>query len=75
VVRVLTMIARYRTISGTWCGSSAQNELINCPRAAPSGLARVATAVALVLPRSVNHRSLYRVGALRQNGCARPIRI
>lgn len=69
------MIEMYKTMSGTSCGLLAQNELINWPSAAPSGLANVATAVALVRPRSENQRSLYLVGALRQNGWARPIRI
>lgn len=72
---ILTMTEIHKTMSGTSLGLVAQNELINWPRAAPSGFAKVATAVALVLPRSENQRSLYLVGALRQNGCARPIRI
>jgi hypothetical protein len=44
------MIDMYRTISGTCSGVVAQNELINCPKAAPNGLAKVATAVALMRP-------------------------
>lgn len=47
---ILTMIAIYKTIFGTSSGFVAQNELISWPKAAPSGLAKVATAVALVLP-------------------------
>lgn len=43
--------------------------------APPRGLANVATAVAEMRPRDVNHRSLYRVGAARTNGCASPPRI
>ena len=62
-------------MSGTSLGFVAQNESISSPSAAPRGLARVATAVALVRPLSENQRSLYRVGALRQNGCASPMRI
>ena len=64
----LTMTEIHRTISGTSLGFVAQKESISWPRAAPNGLANVATAVALVRPWSENHRSLYRVGALRQNG-------
>lgn len=45
-----TMIDMYRTISGTCLGVVAQNESSNCPKAAPNGLARVATAVALMRP-------------------------
>lgn len=69
------MTEMYRTMSGISLASSAQNESTSWPSAAPNGLASVARAVALVRPRSENHRSLYRVGALRQNGCAKPMRI
>lgn len=65
----------YRTMFGTSLGLVAQKESISSPNAAPNGLARVATAVALVRPWSENQRSLYRVGALKQNGCASPMRI
>lgn len=71
----LTMMERYSTISGTSCGFDTQTESINSPNAPPRGFARVANAVALMRPRSENHRSLYLVGALRQNGCASPMRI
>lgn len=46
----VAMIDMYRTISGTCLGVVAQNESSNCPKAAPNGLARVATAVALMRP-------------------------
>lgn len=70
-----TMIEMYRTIFGISEGFDAHSESINWPRAAPSGFARLATAVALVRPLSENQSSLYRVGAQRQKGCANPIRI
>lgn len=35
----------------------------------------LANAVAPTRPDSVNHMSLYRVGAANTNGCARPVRI
>lgn len=69
------MMDMYRTISGMSLGFEAHSGSTNWARAAPNGLARVATAVALVRPRSENQRSLYLVGALRQNGCAKPVRI
>lgn len=71
----LTMIEIYKTMRGMSEGFVAHSASTNCPSAAPSGLAKLATAVALVRPRSENHRSLYRVGAHKQKGCARPIRI
>lgn len=71
----LTMTEIYNTMFGISDGFVAHAESINCPSAAPKGFARLASAVALVRPRSENHRSLYRVGAQRQNGCARPMRI
>lgn len=74
-MRQLTMTEMYRTIFGMSEGFDAHSESINCPNAAPNGFAKLATAVALVLPLSENQRSLYRVGAHRQNGCASPIKI
>lgn len=71
----LTITEIYRTILGISDGLLAHSEPTNCPMAAPSGLARLATAVALVRPSSENHRSLYRVGAHKQKGCAKPMRI
>lgn len=71
----LTMMEMYRTILGISDGLVAHSEPTNWPIAAPNGLARLATAVALVRPLSENHRSLYRVGAHKQKGWARPIRI
>lgn len=56
-------------------GFVVHSESISCPSAAPNGFARLATAVALVRPLSENQRSLYRVGAHKQKGCARPIKI
>jgi hypothetical protein len=70
-----TMIEMYRTIFGISEGFDAHSESTSWPRAAPSGFARLATAVALVRPLSENQSSLYRVGAQRQKGCANPIRI
>lgn len=70
-----TMIEMYRTIFGIPEGFDAHSESISWPRAAPSGFARLATAVALVRPLSENQSSLYRVGAQRQKGCANPMRI
>ena len=72
---VRTMMDMYRTMSGTSLGLVAQEESTSCPKAAPNGLASVATAVTLMRPRSENHRSLYLVGALRQKGWAKPVRI
>lgn len=69
------MIEMYRTILGISDGFDAHSGLISWPSAAPSGFARLATAVALVRPLSENQSSLYRVGAQRQKGCANPIRI
>lgn len=69
------MMDMYRTIFGMSLGFEAQNGSTSWPMAAPSGFANVATAVALMRPRSVNQRSLYLVGALRQKGCAKPVRI
>jgi len=69
------MIEMYRTIFGISEGLVAHSESTNCPIAAPRGLAKLARAVALVRPLSENHRSLYRVGAQRQKGWARPMRI
>ena len=43
--------------------------------AAPKGFAKLARAVAPILHPSVNHISLYRVGAARTNGCANPVKI
>lgn len=74
-VKPLTIMEIYRTMFGTSAGLVAHVESINWPNAAPNGLARLASAVALVRPRSENHWSLYRVGAHRQNGCANPMRI
>lgn len=70
----LTMMEMYRTMFGMSDGLVAHIESTNCPIAAPSGLAKLASAVALVRPLSENQRSLYRVGAHRQKGCASPIR-
>lgn len=71
----LTMIATYRTMLGISLSFVASNGPINCPSAPPSGFARLATAVALVRPRSENQISLYLVGAVKTNGCANPIKI
>lgn len=71
----LTMMEMYNTISGISEGLVAHIESTSCPIAAPRGFARLATAVALVRPRSENQSSLYRVGAQRQKGCAKPMRI
>jgi hypothetical protein len=43
--------------------------------APPKGFARLANAVAPTLPPSVNHMSLYLVGAARTKGCAKPVKI
>lgn len=43
--------------------------------AAPNGFAKLANAVAPTLPPSVNHISLYRVGAASTKGCASPVNI
>lgn len=69
------MMDMYRTIFGMSDGFVAHIESTNWPIAAPSGLAKLASAVALVRPLSENQRSLYRVGAQRQKGCASPMRI
>ena len=69
------MIAMIKTISGTWSGLDATDELTNWPTAAPKGLASVESAVALVRPWFENQLSLYLVGVERQKGCAIPIKI
>ena len=69
------MIAMYNTIFGILPGLPAQKGSINCAKAPPNGFARLITAVAATLPRFVNQRSEYLVGAARTNGCARPVRI
>ena len=61
-----------RIIFGISLALSAQKGLISCPNAPPNGLARDITAVAATLPLSVNHKSLYRVGAASTNGWASP---
>lgn len=71
----LTITEMYKTILGISDGFVAHSESTNCPIAAPNGFAKLASAVALVRPLSENHRSLYRVGAHKQNGCASPIMI
>jgi hypothetical protein len=65
----------YRTMLGTAEASAAQNGPTSWPMAAPSGFARDATAVADTRPLSENQRLLYLVGALRTNGCAKPMMI
>lgn len=53
-----TMMDMYRTMFGISEGLVAHSESTSWPIAAPSGFARLATAVALVRPRSENQRSL-----------------
>lgn len=53
---------------GMSLGSVAQKGDISCPRAAPNGFASDATAVAVVLPCGLNHKSEYVVGAASTNG-------
>lgn len=67
------MIAVYRTIFGTPVVSVAQSGPISCPRAPPSGFARLASAVAETRPWSLNHKLLYLVGADRTKGWAKPL--
>lgn len=69
------MIETYRTMFGISLSFVASKGPINCPSAPPNGFAKLATAVALVRPRSENQISLYLVGAVNTNGCANPIRI
>jgi hypothetical protein len=61
------------------CSSLASSSSNRCmkgrPTAPPNGFAKLANAVAPTLPPSVNHISLYRVGAASTNGCAKPVRI
>jgi hypothetical protein len=52
------MTEMYKTILGISDGFVAHSESTNCPIAAPSGFAKLASAVALVRPLSENHRSL-----------------
>jgi hypothetical protein len=73
--QTVEMIATYSTILLTSSGPSTQNGTINCPKAAPKGLARLTTAVAVTLPLGENQRSEYLAGAERTNGWARPVRI
>lgn len=49
--------------------------MINCPMAAPKGLAKLIRAVAATRPRLVNHRSEYLVGAASTKGWEKPMRI
>lgn len=53
-----TMMEMYRTMFGISDGFVVHSESTNCPMAAPSGLAKLARAVALVRPLSENQRSL-----------------
>jgi hypothetical protein len=69
---IRTIMAIYRTMLGTSPGSRTKNESTSWPSAAPSGLANVANAVALVRPLAENQRSLYLVGDANTKGCARP---
>jgi hypothetical protein len=62
------MMAIYRTIFGISPGFPAQLGSMSCAKAPPNGLAKLMTAVAATLPRFVNHRSEYLVGAERTNG-------
>lgn len=71
----LTMIEMINTIRGKSSGILARYGFANCPRAAPRGLARVAIAVALVRPWSVNQLSLNLLGVERQKGWAKPMTI
>lgn len=73
-VEGLTMMARYKMALGISLALYTQNGMISCPRAAPKGFARLASAVAATRPRSVNHRSEYLVGAARTKGWAKPMR-
>jgi hypothetical protein len=67
-------VAIHDTIN-TVVGTSPRNGLINDASAAPNGFAKLANAVAPTLPPSVNHISLYRVGAASTKGCASPVNI
>src|SRR6266487_95310 len=73
--RVHTMMEMYNTIFGMSPGFPAQKGSINCAKAPPKGFARLITAVAATLPRFVNHKSEYLVGAASTNGCASPVKI
>lgn len=66
-------VAMMLTIS-TVDRTDPSNGLISCANAPPSGFARLANAVAPTRPPSVNHMSLYLVGAARTKGWARPQR-
>lgn len=55
--------------------SATSSGTTNCPSAAPSGFAKLVTAVAATRPLVVNHISEYLVGAASANGCATPVRI
>lgn len=69
------MMARYKIALGMSLGLYTHKGTISWPSAAPKGFARLARAVAATRPRSVNHRSEYRVGAARTKGWAKPMRI
>ena len=59
---------------GISLGVSAQKGEISWPSAAPKGLERDATAVAVVRPAGLNQRLEYVVGAESTKGCAKPMR-
>lgn len=69
------MIATYNTRFGISPGVPAHDGSINCAKAPPNGFAKLMTAVAATLPRLVNHKSEYLVGAERTKGCANPVNI
>lgn len=48
--------------------SLAKNGSISCAKAPPNGFAKLMIAVAAILPRFVNHKSEYLVGAASTNG-------
>ena len=64
----LTMIDIYKTMFGISEGLVAKAGSTRPAKTPPNGFAREATAVALTRPRSLNHTSLYLVGALRTKG-------
>lgn len=70
-----TIIATYKTALGTSFAEVTQKGMINCPSAAPKGLARLGRAVAATRPRLVNHKSEYLVGAANTKGCEKAMRI
>lgn len=76
-VKLLSHVSKSETKKGLHSrrGIERIKEKTRALTAPPNGFAKLATAVALTRPLSVNQTSLYLVGAASTNGCASPVRI